>query len=60
MSDGKTWICTVSEAAQAVSGQILSDVQKDFSKVGTDSRANLDGRLFIPLKGDNFDGITLS
>jgi UDP-N-acetylmuramoyl-tripeptide--D-alanyl-D-alanine ligase len=56
MSETKTWICTVKEAAQAAAGQVMSEPYADFCKVGTDSRADLNGKLFIPLKGDSFDG----
>jgi UDP-N-acetylmuramoyl-tripeptide--D-alanyl-D-alanine ligase len=50
------WVCTVQELAQATGGQILSQVAAPFVRVSTDSRADLTGKLFIPLKGENFDG----
>lgn len=55
MADQKQWTCTVDELAQAVSGQIVSKAVSNFSMVGTDTRQSLDGKLFIPLKGENFD-----
>jgi UDP-N-acetylmuramoyl-tripeptide--D-alanyl-D-alanine ligase len=50
------WICTVQELAQAVGGQILSQNSAPFVRVATDTRADLNGKLFIPLKGEKFDG----
>src|SRR5262245_38281944 len=50
------WKCTVQELADAAGGQILSEVAKEFSFVGTDTRQSLTGKLFVPLKGDRFDG----
>jgi UDP-N-acetylmuramoyl-tripeptide--D-alanyl-D-alanine ligase len=55
VGDNTTWTCTIEELAQATGGQILSQPVKCFAKVGTDSRADLTGKLFIPLKGDRFD-----
>ncbi len=55
MSDAKPWKCTVAELAQATGGQVLSEPYKDFCRVGTDTRSDLTGKLFVPLKGDNFD-----
>ncbi len=50
-----TWNCSLTDLAAATSGQILSQVHPDFSRVGTDTRTDLTGKLFIPLKGDQFD-----
>ncbi len=55
MSAGK-WVCTVNELATAVTGQIRSKGPGSFVRVGTDTRANLKGRLYVALKGDHFDG----
>lgn len=55
MSGEKVWTCELADLAKATSGQILSEPHKTFSRVGTDSRSNLTGRLFIPLKGEKFD-----
>ncbi|MCB9072910.1 MAG: UDP-N-acetylmuramoyl-tripeptide--D-alanyl-D-alanine ligase [Bdellovibrionaceae bacterium] len=37
-------------------GQLLYTHEKKFSAVGTDSRQDLTGKIFFPLKGDAFDG----
>lgn len=55
MADQKQWTCPVDELAQAVSGQIMSKAPASFSMVGTDTRQSLAGKLFVPLKGENFD-----
>jgi UDP-N-acetylmuramoyl-tripeptide--D-alanyl-D-alanine ligase len=48
---------TVGELAKATNGKILyGDEQKYFQFVSTDSRGDLGGKLFIPIKGENFDG----
>ncbi len=41
----------------ATGGMLVSgDIKTHIRGVGTDSRENLVGKCFIPLKGDNFDG----
>ncbi len=55
MNDQKQWICSVDEFASSVSGRVISKVAPQFTHVGTDSRQPLNGKLFIPLKGENFD-----
>jgi len=55
MTGNKEWKCTIAELAQATSGQILSEPHKDFERVGTDTRQSLANKLFVPLKGENFD-----
>jgi UDP-N-acetylmuramoyl-tripeptide--D-alanyl-D-alanine ligase len=55
MNEGANWTCTVEELAQAAGGQLLSSPHKDFQRVSTDTRQDLKGRLYIPLKGENFD-----
>ncbi len=47
---------TVEELSEAVHGQILSKVAPGFVGVSTDTREDLAGRLYIPLKGEKFDG----
>lgn len=42
----------ITDATQA---QILSDPHKVFSSVGTDTRKDLTGQLFVALKGEQFD-----
>ena len=49
------WTCSLDELAKATGGQIRSRVAEQFSRVATDSRSGLKGRLFIPLRGDKFD-----
>lgn len=51
--DQGTW--TLEEVVKATGGREVSGPLKEFRGVGTDSRQNLSGRIFIPLKGDNFD-----
>lgn len=50
-----TWTCSIEELQQATGGQILAQVTSQFSLVGTDTRADLKGKLYIALKGENFD-----
>jgi UDP-N-acetylmuramoyl-tripeptide--D-alanyl-D-alanine ligase len=52
---GANWTCSVQELAKAAGGQVLSETHKEFSKVGTDTRRSLEGMLFVPLKGEQFD-----
>lgn len=49
------WNCDLEDFARAVNGKILSRPHASFSRVGTDSRKDLKGMLFVPLKGDNFN-----
>lgn len=46
---------TLKEVSEATKGRILSTVDKTFFDVGTDTRANLSGQIFIALKGDAHD-----
>lgn len=55
MSGNSEWSCAIGELASATAGKVLSEVQPRFQRVATDTRHRMDGRLFIPLKGDNFD-----
>lgn len=55
MNGTKEWTCEIGELASATTGQVLSETHRSFSRVGTDSRSALTGRLFVPLKGDKFD-----
>lgn len=43
------------QISQWVNGQILSSLQSDFSEVSTDTREPMKDKIFIALKGDNFD-----
>lgn len=40
---------------QVTGAKILSEVQKDFTGIGTDTRVDLTGQLFIALKGEAYD-----
>ncbi len=51
----ENWSCTIQDLAQAVGGQALSEGTGSFSRVSTDTRQDLKGRLYIPLKGANHD-----
>lgn len=55
MNGEKTWSLSVAELASATGGQVIGNPQQTFSRVGTDTRQDLTGRLFVPLKGENFD-----
>jgi UDP-N-acetylmuramoyl-tripeptide--D-alanyl-D-alanine ligase len=46
---------TIEQITQWVQGKVISQHQKAFSAVGTDTRQRMDGQLFVALKGDNFD-----
>lgn len=46
----------VADAAKLVNGQLHGSTAVSFRGVGTDSREDLRGKLFIALKGENFDG----
>mgnify|MGYP001010037530 FL=1 len=37
-------------------GKLVNKVKDSFDFIGTDSRADLKEKLFIPLRGDAFDG----
>jgi UDP-N-acetylmuramoyl-tripeptide--D-alanyl-D-alanine ligase len=45
----------LSEVQKATGAQALSQIAKQFSGVGTDTRVSLKGQLFIALKGESFD-----
>lgn len=45
----------LNDVVAATGGQVLSKVDQKFKSVGTDTRANLEGQLFVALKGENFD-----
>lgn len=47
---------TVQEIAAATGGKIIGSVERTVSGVSTDSRTATPGQLFIPLKGERFDG----
>jgi UDP-N-acetylmuramoyl-tripeptide--D-alanyl-D-alanine ligase len=45
----------VAQILEATGGKALSIVEKGFVGVGTDTRVRLDNKIFIALKGDQFD-----
>jgi UDP-N-acetylmuramoyl-tripeptide--D-alanyl-D-alanine ligase len=47
---------SLADLLTATGGKALSTKATEFSGIGTDSRADLTGQIFIPLKGDQFDG----
>lgn len=55
MSGAKEWVCSIEDLAQATQGKVLASPRASFCRVGTDSRSDLSARLFVPLKGENFD-----
>lgn len=50
-----SWNLTASELAKIVSGQVIRDSGQSFSALGSDTRTDLKGRLFVALKGENHD-----
>lgn len=49
------WKMAIEELVAATEGKLLSQVQREFSGVGTDTRKDLTGKIFVALKGDTFD-----
>lgn len=47
---------TLRDIISALHPEILGEKYKEFSGVGTDTRANLRGQLFVALKGPTYDG----
>lgn len=45
----------LSQIAGWTKGSIVSAFETEFSEVGTDTRTDLTGKIFIALKGDNYD-----
>lgn len=46
---------TLEQIVAATNGKVLSTVTQQFNGVGTDTRDDLSGQLFIALRGHNFD-----
>ena len=46
---------TLQQIADWTKAKVLSSVNVEFNEVGTDSRQDLTGKVFVALKGDNFD-----
>lgn len=51
----RRWRMSLEQLVAGAEGRVLSQFQREFTGVGTDTRADLSGRIFIALKGDNFD-----
>lgn len=49
------WNMTLEELVAATGGRVLSQNERNYSGVGTDSRVDLSGKIFFALKGDVFD-----
>jgi UDP-N-acetylmuramoyl-tripeptide--D-alanyl-D-alanine ligase len=49
------WEMTLEQLVAGTKGKALSQVNKRFTGVGTDTRADLKNQIFVALKGDNFD-----
>jgi UDP-N-acetylmuramoyl-tripeptide--D-alanyl-D-alanine ligase len=47
---------TIDEIADATGGRIIGPPEGEVSGISTDSRSITAGELFIPLRGENFDG----
>ena len=48
--------CTLQEITAAVGGRVLQDISLPITGISTDSRTVGEGQLFIPLRGEKFDG----
>ncbi|MGZ3690754.1 MAG: UDP-N-acetylmuramoyl-tripeptide--D-alanyl-D-alanine ligase [Pseudobdellovibrio sp.] len=46
---------TLEQIKNWTGGKIVSQVQTEFSEIGTDTRKNLTGQVFVALKGDAYD-----
>ena len=55
MSPQETWSVSVAELARETHGQVVSSPVNSFSRVGTDTRQDLRGRLFVALRGEAFN-----
>lgn len=45
----------LNQIAHWTKAQVISEHHKEFSEIGTDTRKNLTGQIFIALKGDSYD-----
>lgn len=50
-----TWKLTLEDLLKATNGTAHSRVETEWSGLGTDTRQNLKGQLFVALRGDQFD-----
>lgn len=49
------WKMSLEELVAGTEGKVVSQLQRSYSGVGTDTRADLTGKIFFALKGDSFD-----
>lgn len=49
------WRMTLEELVAGSEGRVLSQFAREYSGVGTDTRQDLGGKVFIALRGDTFD-----
>lgn len=54
-SGASTWKMSLEELVAGAEGKVLSQKERVFTGVGTDTRADLTGKIFVALKGDTFD-----
>ena len=50
-----SWNLSIGELLTATQGKALSQIQSNFTGVGTDTRADLKGKLFVALRGEAHD-----
>jgi UDP-N-acetylmuramoyl-tripeptide--D-alanyl-D-alanine ligase len=50
-----SWQLSIDELISATQGTALSQINSNFTGVGTDTRANLAGKLFVALRGEAHD-----
>jgi UDP-N-acetylmuramoyl-tripeptide--D-alanyl-D-alanine ligase len=55
MSSTAAWQMILEDLVAGSEGKVLSQNERVFKGVGTDTRADLKGKIFIALKGDAFD-----
>jgi len=49
------WKLTLEELVAATEGKVVSQLERNFTGIGTDTRKDLSGQVFFALKGDAFD-----
>src|SRR4051794_10453641 len=49
------WRMSLDDLSQGTSGKIRASKQREFTGIGTDTRENLNGKIFVALKGENYD-----
>ncbi|MES2855057.1 MAG: UDP-N-acetylmuramoyl-tripeptide--D-alanyl-D-alanine ligase [Bdellovibrionota bacterium] len=50
-----SWKMNLEELVAGTQGKVISQHTREFSGVGTDTRQDLSGKIFVALKGDTFD-----